>query len=116
MNAHVHPTLAAILGSIAPQPNPLGTLLYRGWWHTDTLQLDLYGELPDEDHGCWVQAVCVHGTAPTVANNIIELLADVQLEKMGEWLDLKDNPMTKHAAERSRCEAMRTRFASSGAY
>lgn len=64
--------------------NPVtGELLFAGWQHTDTLQLDLYGSKPTADDGFQVESVTVAGGMV----DICELFTGTQLEKMGEWLD-----------------------------
>ena len=80
-------------------PAVTGVLLFSGWFHTDTLQLDLYGSLPTEDDGYTVESVTVHGH--TV--DIVELFTASQIRNMGEYLDFKDdtNPtLRRHAADK----------------
>jgi hypothetical protein len=82
-----------------------GTLLCSDWQHTDTLQLCLYGELPTEDDGYTVTGVTVPGSLV----NIIDLFTGRQMEKMGEWLDFKDDTDStlRRVAANAKYEAMR---------
>lgn len=82
-----------------------GELLHSGWQHTDHLQLDLYGLKPTEDDGYEVTGVTVHGHHIDIS----ELFTARQLEKMGEWLDFRDdtNPTLRRVAVDAKHDAMR---------
>lgn len=84
---------------------PRGELLYSGFQMTDTLQVDLYGERPDQDDGYTVNSVTVAGHNVDIS----ELISGRSLEKMGEWLDFKDDVrgMGREIAARAKHEAMR---------
>ena len=84
---------------------PATKLLFSRWQQTDELQLDLHGFAPTKDDGHEVTKVTLVGDD----RNISELFTPTQLEKMGEWLDLKDDvrPALRAAAERSKQVAMR---------
>lgn len=85
-------------------PAVTGVLLFSGWFQTDTLQLDLYGSLPDEDEENYtVESVTVHGH--TV--DIVELFTGTQLRAMGAYLAFKDdtNPTLRRHADDKRYEA-----------
>lgn len=80
-------------------------LIGRSFQHTDTLFLDLYGSLPDEDEEHYiVEHVYVAGTTVrTEANDLVELFTGKQLRAMGEYLTFKDdtNPtLRRHAADK----------------
>ena len=87
---------------------PKGVLLYSGFQMTDTLQVDLYGDLPDQDDGYTVQSVTVRGHCIDISG----LISGHALEKMGEWLDFKDdtNPNRRAWAMNAKHEAMRIDF------
>jgi hypothetical protein len=82
-----------------------GTLLYAGFQQTDTLQLDLYGEEPDEEGGYTVTGVTVSGHNVDIS----ELFSADQLNDMSEWLQFKDdtNPTLRDHAMGAKHRAMR---------
>lgn len=87
-----------------PPVAPAATLICSGWQHTDTLRLDLYGSLPDEDEENYtVEHVYVAGTTErTEENDLVELFTGTQLRAMGACLAFKDdtNPtLRRHAAD-----------------
>lgn len=87
---------------------PTGELLFSGFQLTDTLQVDLYGELPDGDGGFVVESVTVAGHNVDISG----IISGHQLEKMGEWLDFKDDmrPVGKSIAASAKHEAVRLNF------
>ena len=106
MNAPAKPSHFA-----SPFGEPVtGELLCRDFQMTDTLQIVLWGELPDFDDGYTVTGISL----PSDPNrtNIVDMFSGRQLEKMGEWLDFKDdvNPTLRRVAMNAKHEAMPIKF------
>jgi len=86
-----------------------GQLIGKAYQHTDTLFLDLYGALPDEDdeHYTVESVTLVGGTV-----DIVELFTRSQLDNMGKYLTFKDdtNPTMRSFAADCKHEAMQGPF------
>lgn len=87
-----------------------GDLLFAGFQMTDTLQVDLYGDLPNCEVGYEVTGVCV--STDQNRTNIVELFSGKQLDAMGEWLDHKDvmGELPQRIAANAKHEAVRIKF------